>query len=200
MLLTVLVVISLILGVRVLLSFILVCVESHNKKENKTFDELKYKDHKEDIVNAIDVFYQDGKKVDGLLKNKKLLFRKAQLTNLLTERKALSDTSINLVISLSCTVASCVLEGKSIEDIIENGNLKAWLEGIVIGMVIVGALLYVIIQKGMEDVETEAYRYELEYITRAVESHIGTSLVAERKSGSKVASTTTLPRTSVNSY
>ncbi len=196
MLSTVLVVISLILGVKVLLSFILVRVEAHNKKENKTFDELKYKDHKEDIVNAIDVFYQDGKKVDGLLKNKKLLYRKAQLTNLLTERKALSDTSINLVISLSCTVASCVLEGKSIEEIIENGNLKGWE----IGIALVGAILYRLIQKGMEDVETEAYRYELQYISRTVESHIGTSLVVEGKSGSKVASTTTLPRTSVNSY
>lgn len=141
MLSTVLVVISLILLVRVLLSFILVFVEAHNKKENKTFDELKYKDHKEDIVNAIDVFYQDGKKVDGLLKNKKLLYRKAQLTNLLTERKALSDTSINLVISLSCTVASCVLEGrKDIKKIIGDGNFIGWG----IGIVIVGALLYVI--------------------------------------------------------
>lgn len=197
MLSTVLIVISLILGVRVLLSFILVCVESHNKKENKTFDELKYKDHKEDIVNAIDMFYHDGKKVDGLLKNKKLLYRKAQLTNLLTERKALSDTSLNLVISLSCTVASCVLEGKGIEDIIENGNLE-W--GIGIGIVIVGAILYRLIQKGMEDVETEAYRYELEYIARAIESHIDTALADEMKSGNKGTSTTRLPRTSVNAY
>lgn len=154
--------------------------DDKNKKkvDENGFAGLNYEDHKDDIVKKIDEFYHDSRKVDELLKNKKLLYRKAELTNLLEERTTLRDAGIDLVIAFSCALASYFLEADALMEEVKK-IFSCDCTGWVIGVLLVGSLLYVIIQNGMEVVKTEAYRYELEYISKAIESHMDTSLVPD---------------------
>ena len=159
-------------------------------KRNKDYRELNHRrirKEKGSYIERIDAFYSNGEKVESLIKSGSILYRKAKLSNKLKEKVAEKEVWFSIGSAVLSGLISSLFETDKITKILagvgivipDNGEGIIFLRVLI--FVMVAVMLFNIVQRSMDDVRSEAYRYELSHIEKILNDRINLNKPSKKR-------------------
>ena len=159
-------------------------------KRNKDYRELNHRrirKEKGSYIERIDAFYGNSEKIETLVKNGSILYRKAEISNILNEKVAKREVWFIIGSVLLSGLISSLFETDKITKILagigivisNNGEGIIILRALI--FVMVAVMLFNIVQRSMDDVRSEAYRYELSHIEKILNDRINLNKPSEKR-------------------